>query len=326
MIASRVLLVLLLALTSQPIFAVQEMENEDGCDGEGGDVYLRSEAGKRTVAWDKAKVSQAEQLERSGNARAAYDTLQKLSSCSKYDKRLQAMDNRFANKVGQEEENKGRFKEAFDWFRKGQLVDGDVKSYENADRVIVKLVQAQPDDIAAFRIAFEYVERHNAAALKTLRAIALNNAKQLLVAEEKQFATARGTSSDTLGTLGKTKDWLRYVEAPENRLAAERAEKRGDTLSVESTRHFLKQAVTYYSFADKQEKIKSVRDKAKKLGDEANGKGDGEVAAEFYQIAGLGEQSRELQQRTKIKRHEEEGQRHKKFKKDQDNLEKELGL
>lgn len=326
MTVSRVLLVLLLALASQSVFAVQEMGDEEGCDGEGGDVYLRSEAGKRTVARDKAKVSQAEQLERSGNARAAYDALQKLSSCSNYDKRLQAMQNRLAKKIGQEQEKNGRFKEAFDWYRKGQLVDGEVQSYEDADRVLVKLVQSKADDVDTFQMAFESIERRNAVALKTLHAIALNNVRQFLAAEEKQFATARSTSSDTLDTLGKAKDWLKYVEAPENRLATERAEKRGDMLSAETTRHFLKQAVAYYSFADKQEKIKAVRDKAKKLGDEANGKGEGEVAAEYYQIAGLSEQSRELQQRIKIRRHEEEGKRHKKFKKDQDNLEKELGL
>ena len=326
MSVSRMLLVLLLAFASQSVFAVQEMGEDEGCDGEGGDVYLRSEAGKRTVARDKAKIAQAEQFERSGNARAAYDTLLKLSSCSKYDKRLNAMENRLANKVGQEEENKGRFKEAFDWFRKGQLVDGEIKSYDNADRAIVKLVQSKPDDIASFRIAFEYVERHNAAALKTLRTLAAKNARQILAAEDKQFIEASRISSGTLDMLRKAKDWLQYVEAPDNRLAMERAEKRGDTLATETTKHFLSQAIYYYEFADKQEKAKLVRGKAKKLGDEAKGKGEGEVAVEFYQLAGLNEQADDLRKSTKTKRQADEGNRKQKFKKDQDGLEKELGM
>jgi hypothetical protein len=198
----------------------------------------------------------------------------------------------------------------------------------------MKIVQAKPDDLPTFSEGFEYITfagKHITFAgkpdpLKTLRALALKNARQILADEDKQFFEAARISSGTLPMLGKAKDWLQYVEAPESRLAAERAEKRGDTLATETTEHFLSQSIYYYGFAKKPEKAKLVRDKAKKLGDEAKSKGENEVAVEFYQLAGLSEQAKDLQKSTKTKRREEEGNRKQKFKKDQANMEKEFGM
>lgn len=315
MSASRALIVLLLALASPLAYA--DGEFEDQCDGEGADIFMKSKAGQRIEAQAQAQISQAEQKEQAGNARAAYDILKKVSSCisDASSKRIQKMETRLEKKFGNEEEKNGRLKEAFDWFVKS-------KSTEDADHVMMKRAQAQPEDRSTFSTAFDYFKNRGAAPIKTLRALAVQNAKQLLAAEEKQFAA----NNDTLETLGKAKDWLYYAEAPENRMAVERAEKRGDTRAADTSRHFLKMAISYYDFAGKPEKIKPVRDKAKKLGDEAKGRGEGEVAAEYYQIAGLKDLASDLQKRTETKQREDEGKRQKKFKKDQDNLEKELGM
>ncbi len=319
MFASRVLIVLLLAIASPLLYA--DDDSEDQCDGEGAEIYMASKAGQRIEAQARTQISQAEQKEKAGNARAAYDALQKISSCisEASRKRIQIMETRLVKWLGSEAEKNGRFKEAFDWFVKSESTD-------DADRVMMKRAQAQPEDHATFSTAFDYFKSRGIVnSIKTLRTIAVHNASQLLAAEEKLFAANHNTS-DTLDTLGKAKDWLHYAEAPENRMAAERAEKRGDTLSVETTRYFLKMAISYYHFADKPEKTKSIRDKAKKLGDEAAHKGEAEVAAEYYEIAGLSDQARELKKHTETKRNEDEGARQKQFKKDQDNLEKELGM
>lgn len=328
MSVSRVLLVLLLTLASPFVYA--DVESSDECDGEGSEIFMKSKEGQRIEAHALAQISQAEQKEKAGNARAAYDVVRKVNSCISdvTSKRVDKMQKRLENKLGHEDEKNGRLKESFDWFRKSEN-HSDIRPgervHDDSERVMMKIVQTQPEDLPTFSEAFNYVK--NPALKKTLRALALKNARQILADEDKQFATARSASSSgTLPMLGKAKDWLKFVEAPENRLAVERAEKRGDTLFAETTRHFLSQAVFYYGFADKPEKIKPIRDKAKKLGDEAKGKGDGEVAAEYYQIAGLNEQATELRKNTQTKRREDEGKRQKTFKKDQDELEKELGL
>jgi hypothetical protein len=267
----------------------------------------------------EAQLAQAGKSEQAGNARAAHAALQKVDSdclSSASDKRREAMRKRIGKKLGDEDEKNGRLKEAFGWF------DGSGNTAD-AGRVMLKRAQARPDDRATFGTALDYFKNRGPAdSLKTLRTLAAQNARQVLATEEKQFAADR----NSLDVLGKAKDWLYYTEAPENRLAAERAEKRGDTLAAETTRHFLRLAISYYDFAGKPEKTRSIRDKAKKLGDEAARKGEGEVAVEYYQIAGLKNEARDLQKRTETKQRQDEGQRQKQFKSDQDKLEKELGL
>lgn len=276
-------------------------------------------SGDKEMKQTEAQLSQAGKSEQAGNARAAYAALQKVDSdclSSASDTRRDAMRKRLGKKLGDEDEKNGRLKEAFEWFEgSGNTAD--------AGRVMLKRAQARPDDRSTFGTAFDYFKsRGPADSLKTLRTLAAQNARQVLATEDKQFATDR----NSLDVLGQAKDWLHFTEASENRLAADRAAKRGDTLAAESTRHFLNLAVSYYNFAGRPEKTKSIRDKAKRLGDEAARKGEGEVAAEYYQIAGLKNEARELEKRTESRRREDEGQRQKQFKSDQDKLEKELGM
>jgi len=328
---SRVLLVLLLTFASPLVCADEEATGVE-CVMDAGMGHSAQEAAK-ILAGEEAKISQAEQKEKAGNTRAAYDILNNVGTgCMSYASiaRIEKIKKRLENKLGHEDEKNGHFKESFDWFRKSENhsdIEPEKRVHDDSARVMMKIAHAQPEDLPTFGKAFEYIKfAGKPDQLKTLRALAFKNVRQILADEDKQFFEASRMSSGTLGMLGKAKDWLKYVEAPENRLAAERAEKRGDTLSVETTKHFLSQAVYYYGFADKPEKVKLVRGKAKKLGDEAKGKGEGEVAAEFYQLAGLSEQASSLRESTKTKRREEEGNRKQKFKKDQASMEKEFGM
>lgn len=266
----------------------------------------------------EAMFAQAQQREQAGDARAAWAALSKVESdCLVDETPVHALSIRLRKKLGGEEEKAGHLKEAFDWFAVTELAT-------DADRVMMERFQAQPDNRAVFDTVFDHFHLHRRAAeqLKTLRAHALKKAKQLLEDEDKQFASDR----ESLRQIESAKDWLAYVEGAEKNSAAERAEKRGDTLAAETTRHFLRLAVSYYDFADKPAKTKTIRDKAKKLGDGAKQHGENEAAAEYYQIAGLNKESVELQKRTEAQHKQDEGNRQKQFKKDQDNLEKELGM
>mgnify|MGYP001568738196 CR=1 FL=1 len=267
----------------------------------------------------EASFAKAEQNERAGNARGAATAASKIDpDClnGNGDQRLRALKHRLGKLIGDEEEKNGRLQEAFTWFdATGNTAD--------ADRVMLKRAQVKPDDRSIFGSAFDYFKRRGAAAsVKALRDLAAKNAAQALAAEEKQFAATR----DSLDDLAKAKDWLYYLDAPANRKAAERAEKRGDTLAAETTRHLLRQAVAYYRFADQSQKINSVRAKAKALGDEQARKGEGEVAADYYEIAGLKGEAQDIRKRTSAQQRQDEGKRQQQFKKDQDKLEKELGL
>ncbi len=267
----------------------------------------------------EASFAKAEQSERAGDARAASAAASKIDpDClnGNGDQRLRTLRHRLGKQIGDAEEKNGRLKEAFTWFN-------DTGNTADADRVMLKRAQARPDDRSIFGGAFDYFKRRAAAAsVKVLRDLAAKNAAQALAAEDKQFAATR----DSLDELSKAKDWLTYLEAPENRKAAERAEKRGDTLAAETTRHLLGLAISYYRFADKPQKIKAVRDKAKTLGDEHARQGDGEVAADYYEIAGLKAEAQDIRKRTSAQQRQDEGKRQQQFKKDQDKLEKELGL
>jgi hypothetical protein len=267
----------------------------------------------------EASFARAEQNERAGNARAAITAASKIDpDClnGNGDQRLRALRHRLGKQFGDEEEKNGRLKEAFTWFN-------DTGNTADADRVMMKRVQARPDDRSIFGSAFDYFKRRAAAAsVKALRDLATQHAAQALAAEERRFAATR----DSLDELSKAKDWLTYLEAPDNRKAAERAEKRGDTLAAETTRHLLRQAIAYYQFADRAQKINTVRAKAKTLGDEQARKGEGEVAADYYEIAGLEAEAQNLRKRTQARERQDEGKRQQQFKKDQDKLEKELGL
>jgi hypothetical protein len=97
---------------------------------------------------------------------------------------------------------------------------------------------------------------------------------------------------------------------------------RGDALLAENTVRSIELAMEYYHFADNQAKAKQAQERAGKLGDDAARKGEHGLAARYYGLSG---------DRTKMKAVEKqkektESKRQDQFKKDQQALEKELGL
>ena len=264
-----------------------------------------------------AQVKQAQDLEKAGRAREAHAAASKADAdCASSITGLDGVKKRTAKIVAVEEEKKSRFKESFEWY---QLAG----SPADAGRMQRKLVETKPDDINTVSHAIDLF--HNlpdAAQEKDMRTHAARNVDKALAAEEKRFATS---TKDSLQEMGRARDWAYYAGSGKDTAAA-RAEKRGDTLIAEDGRRFLELALKYYGFAEKKDKEQKVRDKARSLGERAATKGEAELAVAYFQIAGDTVKAEALQKQTEVKAEQTEETRKKTFKKDQDKLEKELGL
>jgi hypothetical protein len=270
------------------------------------------------MAAARTQLSKAQAAEKAGKLKEAYSAARSTAwEClgNEAGRQREAIIKRTGKALGDQDEKAGRLKQAFDWY------EGSGNPAE-ADRVKMKQVKAKPDDIGTVSNAIGHFEhRKSTTQAKELRALAAQNADRWLVAEDKTFAATK----DSRGELEKAKDWLFYAGTGPKK-AQDRAEKRGDTLAAENGRRFLELAIAYYSFADKPDKAKRVRDKAKQLGDSHARKGESEVAADYYSMAGLSAEADKVQKQGETRKQQAEQQRQKQFKKDQDSLEKQLGL
>jgi hypothetical protein len=125
--------------------------------------------------------------------------------------------------------------------------------------------------------------------------------------------------------LGRARDWSYYAKSGEDRIRA-RAAKRGDALALEEGRKFLSLALKYYNVAGQPDKEQKVREKARTLAKQYESKGEGEIAAEYYAIAGDSGKASAVQKQTEARDQKAEESRQKTFKKEQGDLEKALGF
>ena len=166
--------------------------------------------------------------------------------------------------------------------------------------------------------------------LGELKVIATKQGEKFLAEEDKIFKSRKTSvmaQRDTLTELNRARDWFSLFQQ-ESR-ANDRAVKRGDTLLTEDSRKSLELAISYYSFPydDSKEKwIQKVKDKASRLGDASLKKGEKQLAADYYNIAGLDEKASQLEESNDVEKEKAETGRQGKFKQEQDSLEKELGL
>lgn len=268
------------------------------------------------VAGDR-KLKQAEELERAGKVREAYSAADKLNGeCITDYKRHEALKARTAKAIGAEGEKKGKYQEAFDWYARAQ-------SPADAGRMQRKLVEANPDDRNVVSHAIDYfVYQKDGMQEKAMRAHALKNVEKALANEEKRFALA---TKDSLEELGLARDWAYYAQTGEDRIRA-RAAKRGDTLDAEQGRKFLSLALSYYAAAGQPDKEQKVREKALVLAKQHESKGEGEIAAEYYVIAGDSTNAEAVRKQSELRQQQAEESRKKTFKKGQSDLEKALGF
>lgn len=269
------------------------------------------------IAAEMASLKKAEDSEKAGRLKDAFNTAKTIGEClgNEAGKRRDAIIKRSGKTLGTQEEKAGRLKEAFDWYESSG-------NKAEADQVKLKQANAKPDDTNAVGGAIShFTYRNNVERVKELRGLASRNVDKWLAAEDKAFAARKDSRSE----LGNARDWVYYAQTGSAKVT-ERAEKRGDTLATDSARRSIENAIAYYEFAEKKQKAKGVRDKARKLGDEHARKGENKLAVEFYELAGDSTKAQGLAKKTEAEGEKAEAKRRDKFKQDQKSLEKELGL
>jgi hypothetical protein len=294
----------------------------------------------------EAHLKKAEGMEKAGKFKQAFDATMQTpcyKEGSAVEKGFLALRKRVAKKLGEAAEKKGQYDEAYEYFYNNQFG-------VEMDRVVYRKAAAKPDDFARVQKAVNYLRGtqedlknpnyswstlpDRGARMKAipgyldkLRSISIKNGNKYL-ADDEQIFKARNTSlaakSDSLSELSKARDWLGLFG--QSKLANDRALQHGDALAAKDTRTLLRLAISYYQFAGNEQRDKKVKEKARRLGDASLKKGDKKVAAEFYAIAGMGDKSSQLEESYAKEKEKAESKRQDKFKKDQDSLEKELGM
>lgn len=166
--------------------------------------------------------------------------------------------------------------------------------------------------------------------LGKLQAIATKEGEASLAEEGRIFGARKksvAAKRDTLAELNKARDWFGLF-GQESR-ANDRAVQRGDALLTDDSRKSLELAISYYEFPIdnlRETRVEKVRVKARRLGDAHLAKGEKTIAAEYYQLAGLGDKAEKLREADEAEREKAETKRRDRFKKGQKSLEKELGL
>lgn len=261
----------------------------------------------------KAALAEAQALQAGGKLHEAWDAAGKAASdCADVD----TVKRQIAKAIGAEKEKAGRIAEAIDWYNQGN-------DQASATRVINKAAGERPEDEAFIGRAIEYFRlKNDKGGEQKMRDIAKRNVEKQLAEEEKQFATQLKNSDSS---LQKARQWTYYAESGKDRLR-ERARTRGDFFAKDDSRMALKKAILYYFIGDLEEKIKSVKAKASALGKQAEAKGEPEKAADYYMIADQGDAAGAITKKAEAEKAKVEEGRKKTFKKDQADLEKELGF
>ena len=268
-------------------------------------------------------LRKAEDAENAGRTKEAYDAAQSLPmidcAANGY-KRRDGLIERTSKKLGTEAEKTGRFGEAFEYYsaphRHGRLD----YPLANADRAMLKNANANPDDYKVVSQAVHYFDsREGKPHFKEVSAIVKRGGDKMLAKEEKTFAALK----DSLNDLQQAGEWLNLIG---DKQAQARGEQRGDTLLADDSRKSLELAISYYQFAGNDRKVQQVRDKARRLGDVHIKKDEKKIASEYYAIAGLSDKASELLKAHEAEKEKTEEKRQKQFKKEQESLEKELGL
>ena len=299
-------------------------------------------AEKRKAA---ALLATAESADKAGRAAEAFAAAKEEGgACLKgaEEQRRQAILKQTSLKLGDEAEKKSRFIDAFDYYQVGQ-------HGLEADRAMIRAVRAKSGDLETVNRAYAYLRRTHddlgrlpqaqrapnhakrakagAAYLAELDALAKKNGDAALADEEKVFTTRKvtqGAGAHSLDELERSKRWLDLIG--QSGRANQRAEQRGDALAAGDARRALQLAISYYEFAGKSAKVQKTKDKAKSIGEARLRAGEKLAAAEYFEIAGQDSRAEQLREATEAESERREVSRKKQFAKEQDDLEKELGL
>jgi hypothetical protein len=220
---------------------------------------------------------------------------------------------RVSEKLGRKAEADGDLKAAFNYFNTGGFPD-------DARRVGLKQLAAAPGKLRLSSDLLAFMQENGfAEGADVVRENARRQAQELMSEEERTFAV-RNPHQDL---LEKARNWLQLADetlAPVEARALQRGE---DYLALDYA-FALQQAIEYFEFAGRTDKIEMVRAKARRLADGLANGDNWAPAVELYQIAGDSDRADELIARSEVGTAETEAARKEEFQKEQDDLEKEL--
>lgn len=284
------------------------------------DQETRESNAKFKRALELEKAGKLEEAYASGNGRATF--------CVDDFPKQREFEIRVTRTLGKQAEDKGDLDKAYEWY--ARLHD---ENTEHADRVMRNHIKAKPADKSVFGKALQHFRNRNSDAdVKNLLDLALRNANDDLKKEEAAYAKVGASHMNSAAAieasrrhLESAQDWLYYLPEKQD-LPRKRAEQRGDSASANDSREWLRTALNYYGFAESKQKQQTVRDKARRLADQHAKKGETRVAVEYYNIAGDDQKAMDLEKRSDAEKEKREEKRKEGFKKETDDLEKELNL
>ncbi|MBA5869122.1 MAG: hypothetical protein GDA68_03815 [Nitrospira sp. CR2.1] len=274
---------LLLAVTGAPVRA------DDPCLGD--------EEQKSTKA-AVAALTKAEQAGRPAELFIAYRSILGNECLDRYDKTAWSRAKSGLPKLGRD---LAKAAEAKGLLYSADPVRGDGKTsafryfdaigeYAEANRVMMKALQAKPDDLALFSAAWAVDEGRwvvadqntgerqpyasSAAYRQQLQKMASATADRLMKAEEQDAKGLSGSAMEvaasamkSLETLRAAAAWMKFLQAGD-RAARERAEQRGDTIAARSDSTFTQaNALMYYEFAGSPKAKDKVAQVKKRMGE-----------------------------------------------------------
>lgn len=231
-------------------------------------------------------------------------------------KAAKALSVRVAGQLGRHAESGGKLAAAFGYFEQGALFD-------DARRVGLKQLAAEPANRKLAAEKLDFMQRHEFADGVSAVQVQSRQQAERLLAEEAKTHAVRKPRRDL---LDEARDWLRLGGDEGAATVVARAVKRGDEYAALDYAFALEQALAYYDFAGRKDKEPAVRVKARALADKLAGGKDWATAAELYEIAGDSKRAEQLRAIREADAETAEKNRQKEFKKEQDDLEKELDL
>lgn len=300
------------------------------------------------VREDDEYMKKAEGLLKAGNFKAAFDAADKgpPHSCLKdRGEREFAIILKTYKKLGQKEEKAGRFHEAFNYyyypfknyFSNGYYRDSE-KQYSQIDahRAMLAYAKSNSGDIDVVTDAVRYFEgwEKQPPQYKEVMALAEHGGKKALAKEAKEFAAHK--YDNAFEQLVQAQKWLELTKNEQP--IHVRAKQRLDNLLAQTSYDAIENAmnytnVMYLSEDDFQQGRDAARARADKLGEEAERKGDLDLADRFYALAGddarqeaVSQKQDELEKRKEREQEQAEAKRQQRFGSDQKALEKELGF
>jgi hypothetical protein len=289
----------------------------------------------------EAILRNMEKMVEAGKFKAAFDAASgSLPGCmpeNGYDRIFSIIEHTY-KKLGQQAEKAGQLYDAFkyyiypfDNFFSNSYYREHEKNYSLADahRTMLAYAKAHPDDYKVVQKAVDYFKRWESEPpqLKEAKDLAMHGGDRLLIKEEKDYAAHK--YEDAFEDLKESRKWFELAD--DDRRAQALAKKRGEALLAEKSHDAVEHAFDYYY--DFNLNLEVARARANKLGDEAERKGDFDLAGKFYSLSGdstrqdaLAKKLATIQKRKERQQEQADSKRQGKFEKEQQSLEKELGF